>query len=474
MASPAETKPVAAAADDTLTKANGDVTVQPTAAADLKGTEDGVNKVATGTQYDPLAAPPAQPAKAENGAGNELKSEESPELLKPTTAENEGKKTPPPQLTPIVTSAITAEPCQVNPSTKAATAADKGIDDVNPHDFADEVQSNNDLPSAATLRKIENYVVLDRHGKSHTFRSLYSGRNVARRVLVIFVRHFFCGNCQEYLRTLSASITPEALLDLPIPTFIAVIGCGDPSLIDMYVNATGCRFPVYSDPTRRLYDELGMVRTLAMGARPAYQRKSMISSVFSSVVQGLKQIPSGKATKAGDQRQIGGEFLFEPLSVMTPADDIEKRLGEHRDYRASMAAAKISSEDAASGEVLGAAGGKNPPKTDEEIKAALSRSGSIAPPEAQIQHEDEAEEPGEEKHVTWAHRMRTTRDHAEIPELMEVLGLDGQGQPIKDKKRWSRALETRKGTGASLASQMSALSASRSASKAHSQSPERS
>lgn len=240
----------------------------------------------------------------------------------------------------------------------------------------------------------------------------------------------------------------------------------------MYVNETGCRFPVYSDPTRRLYDELGMVRTLALGSRPAYQRKSMISSVFSSVVQGLKQIPSGKATKAGDQRQIGGEFLFEPLSVMTPADDIEKRLGEHRDYRASMAAAKISTEDAAAGEGAGAAGDQKPLRTDEEIKAALSRSGSIAPPEAQIQQEDEAEEPGEEKHVTWAHRMRTTRDHAEIPELMEVLGLNGQGQPIKDKKRWSRALETRKGTGASLASQMSALSASRSASKG--QSPERS
>ncbi len=54
----------------------------------------------------------------------------------------------------------------------------------------------------------------------------------------------------------------------------------------------------------------------------------------------------------------------------------------------------------------------------------------------------------EEKRVTWCHRMKSTRDHTEIPELMEVLGLDGQGQPIKDKKRWTRALEMRKGTGA--------------------------
>ena len=50
--------------------------------------------------------------------------------------------------------------------------------------------------------------------------------------------------------------------------------------------------------------------------------------------------------------------------------------------------------------------------------------------------------------------MKNTRDHAELPELMEVLGLDGQSRPIKDRKRWTMALETRKGTGWSMASQM--------------------
>lgn len=60
-------------------------------------------------------------------------------------------------------------------------------------DFQGSVDSNNDLPSLATIKKIENYHVLDRDGKSHTFRSLYTGKHVARRVLIIFVRHFFCG-----------------------------------------------------------------------------------------------------------------------------------------------------------------------------------------------------------------------------------------------------------------------------------------
>lgn len=66
-------------------------------------------------------------------------------------------------------------------------------DDVFQADFQGEVVTNDELPSAETIRRIENYIVLDRHGKTHTFRSLYTGRSVARRVLVIFVRHFFCG-----------------------------------------------------------------------------------------------------------------------------------------------------------------------------------------------------------------------------------------------------------------------------------------
>lgn len=277
-------------------------------------------------------------------------------------------------------------------------------------DFQGEVQTNNDLPSLETLRKIESYTVLDADGRSLPFKSLYAGRNVARRVLIIFVRHFFCGNCQEYLRTLSASITPEALLQLPVSTFIAVIGCGSPKLIDSYHKETGCPFPVYADPTRRLYNKLGMVRTLSLGSKPAYMNKSMASSVVSSVVQGLKHVKSGLVTKMGDQRQVGGEFLFEPASmslespISSPADDAEP--------------------------------------LDEDHASNTSASEKV-----------------EEKRVTWCHRMRTTRDHAEIPELMEVLGLESDGATlIKDDERWAKALRSRKGTGTSMASQMTRMS----------------
>ncbi|KAI0402556.1 hypothetical protein F4802DRAFT_351472 [Xylaria palmicola] len=281
---------------------------------------------------------------------------------------------------------------------------------VNQPDFHGEVETNDEIPSQNALRALDDYIVLDRYGKSHTFRSLYSARNVARRVLVIFVRHFLCGNCQEYLRTLSASMTTDALLGLPVATSIVVIGCGKPELIGWYAETTGCEFSIFTDPTRQLYRRLGMVCTLRSGPRPAYvQSKPAVQTVVAGVFQGLRKGTSGLANGKGALKQVGGEFLFEPASgtLETPIASPLEWVGDDGG---------------------GGGGGGGIWKRREE---------------------------GEAKCVTWCHRMRTTRDHVEVPELMAILGLQGPGQPARDARRWQKAIATRKGTGSSMADQMS-------------------
>lgn len=118
-------------------------------------------------------------------------------------------------------------------------------------------------------------------------------------------------SCQEYIRALSDSIKPDQLLQLPTPTSVAIIGCGDPGLIDFYAKETACPFPIYADPANTLYDELGMTQTWALGSKPEYFRKSMVWLISGSIMQGLKQLSSGLATKGGDTKRVGGEFLFE-------------------------------------------------------------------------------------------------------------------------------------------------------------------
>ncbi|OCL01168.1 uncharacterized protein K441DRAFT_488081, partial [Cenococcum geophilum 1.58] len=221
-------------------------------------------------------------------------------------------------------------------------------------DFQGDVLVSNDIPTQTDLDKCADLLVLDAQGTSRPFKTLYAGEGVAPRQLIIFVRHFFCGNCQEYLRTLASSVTPEALLTLPTPTFITVIGCGRPELIDMYAATTGCPFPIYADPTRKLYDYLGMGRTLDLGKKkPDYIQSNLFATTVQSIAQVLKTGRDG--LKGGDFKQVGGEFMFE------------------------------------------------------------------------------------EEKVVWCHRMRNTRDHAQVPELRRIIGLDDAKPPIR--KRWSHGIK---------------------------------
>jgi len=252
----------------------------------------------------------------------------------------------------------------MSPTTDASTAPSCEYDPS--ADFQGDVNVSKALPTKKEVQQCDDILVFDAQGQSRPFKDLHSGEGVAARQLIIFVRHFFCGNCQEYLRSLTQSITTDDLLSLETPTFITIIGCGRPELISMYTDTTECPFPIYADPTRKLYDTLGMTRTFELGSKPDYIQKSIFYTTVASIMQGLK---SGQhALKGGDFKQIGGEFLFE------------------------------------NGE------------------------------------------------VTWCHRMRNTRDHAEIPDLRKVIGLDLE-KPTP-KKRWSAGLQklTQKGRSRSSSS----------------------
>lgn len=124
----------------------------------------------------------------------------------------------------------------------------------------------------------------------------------------------------------------------------------------MYASTTSCPFPIYADPTRKLYDLLGMTRTLDLGKKPSYIQSNLLVTSVQSIIQSLKT--GGNALKGGDFKQVGGEFLFED--------------------------------------------GK----------------------------------------CVWTHRMRNTRDHAEVSQLREILGLEMKKPLIR--KRWSHGIKTLK------------------------------
>lgn len=274
------------------------------------------------------------------------------------------------------------------------------------------VQVSDHVPTSAQLRKVADCAVYAADGTTRSFESLLheaadgvgaekpdvsrggESKHRKNRVLVVFVRHFFCGNCQEYIRTLTRTFDGnDKLSKLAHPTRVVIIGCGQPSLIPMYSAAAMASpsepssssstsstpsypFDVYADPTQQLYKRLGMIRTLRLGDhRPDYMphRSSLFVTAFRSILQGIR---SGKdATKGGDSKQVGGEFLFEFDDGQANADEV--------------------GDDG----------------TDGKVKDRGSRQSSKG-----------GEERGLEGwKVLWCHRMRNTRDHTEMKDLQSVL-----------------------------------------------------
>ena len=104
-----------------------------------------------------------------------------------------------------------------------------------------------------------------------------------------------------------------------------------------------------------------MQRSLSLGWNsPDYIHHTLAAGVVKSIVQGVKRIPAGDVTKAGGLSQNGGEFLFE----VDGADTRSKKQG---------------------------AG--NEAKANPVLKVTVS----------------------------FCHRMRNTRDHTEIPQLVKLL-----------------------------------------------------
>lgn len=89
--------------------------------------------------------------------------------------------------------AIANESAKISTPPKTSSESKKFDNVDNTAEFEGEVNTNNDLPTQQTLQKIQNLPILDADGKSIPFKNLYTGPNVARRVLVIFIRHFYCG-----------------------------------------------------------------------------------------------------------------------------------------------------------------------------------------------------------------------------------------------------------------------------------------
>lgn len=191
-----------------------------------------------------------------------------------------------------------------------------------------------DCPDLATLAAVRDIPIYNANGESVPFGHLYDPAlapdhaSLYPRQLVIFIRHFHCGACQAYVRALTEQISVPDYFGIPVPTSFVVVGCGRPSMIRYYRRVTRCPWPIYAEPSRRLFRKLGMGPTLDMGAHTHPEYLTEVGGVGAMWSRSLAriakeyvdheagQLSGWDCVKGGNIFQVGGEFLFEGGQVV--------------------------------------------------------------------------------------------------------------------------------------------------------------
>ncbi|KAG9853321.1 hypothetical protein KCU98_g3353, partial [Aureobasidium melanogenum] len=186
--------------------------------------------------------------------------------------------------------------------------------------FREDLDISDEVPDRKHLAVAGQIPVYDGNGNSRLFSTFFTGLDaIGDRQFIIFVRHFYCGACQAYMKAIAEAITMQAYYTMRVPTNIVVIGCGSPSMIPFYKQATGCPFPIFAEPTRKLYKALGMTLTLNLTGpkRPEYMKDISFNQWQIKQWTTMAKPPKGNSRfKGGNLLQIGGEFLFQDGQVV--------------------------------------------------------------------------------------------------------------------------------------------------------------
>ncbi|WWC61221.1 uncharacterized protein I303_103801 [Kwoniella dejecticola CBS 10117] len=160
--------------------------------------------------------------------------------------------------------------------------------------------------------------ILDQDGTKTTLGDLIKGK----KVILIFIRHFWCTNCQVYTYQFGKSIPPSSL---PSGVEAYIIGCGSSAPIPTYIQNTQSPYPVYTCPSLDLHRIFDFTRTLKGPPSPSssraddQDRKTYLDGVgggtkrtWLAIKQNLFTNPLHGSDKVrGPSDQNGGEVVFE-------------------------------------------------------------------------------------------------------------------------------------------------------------------
>ncbi|KAL1743848.1 AhpC/TSA antioxidant enzyme-domain-containing protein, partial [Schizophyllum fasciatum] len=171
---------------------------------------------------------------------------------------------------------------------------------------SDNIFKENRLPTAEQLELAARLTVTSEAGVQVPFYSLWKDQ----RTIVVFIRHFWCPMCQDYMFSISRSVSAQALRRAGVE--LVVISNGSYKMIPSYRKIFRTPFALYTDPTHAVYSAMGMtIQSLAKGPRPSYIKHGMAGGIAMVVGNAFKTgMPLFE--DGGDISQLGGEFIMGP------------------------------------------------------------------------------------------------------------------------------------------------------------------
>lgn len=192
------------------------------------------------------------------------------------------------------------EPPRRKPSSRPSTA---------PSSFA-HVFDENALPTKRQLLDAASCCVVAENGIRVPFGDLFRDQ----KTVVIFIRHFWCPLCQDYMFSIANTVDPQVLKQSGIN--LVIISNGSYNMIKSYRQIFRTPYAVYTDPSSRIYGILGMtvlksVEPKAQRRRGSYVRHGRAGGIAMVIANALR-VGMPLWEKAGDATQLGGEFVLGP------------------------------------------------------------------------------------------------------------------------------------------------------------------
>jgi hypothetical protein len=142
----------------------------------------------------------------------------------------------------------------------------------------DESFSVDRIPSKRRLFEAGTLFLRDENGDLVSFGEMFPKTPLSTaedepmppmpRTVIFFIRHFWCGQCQDFMFASLSQLDPVAIEKAGIK--VIVISNGSWKIIKSYKKLFRCPFPIYVDGPRKLYSLLGYVIPIPPRVNEAY------------------------------------------------------------------------------------------------------------------------------------------------------------------------------------------------------------